>query len=416
MRQASLISIFLLSLYLMVAMPNQARSQENCVLQPPVIHIDFGSGNEQVDPNLSSSDNYERIYQDCPGDGHYSILSYSSGCHGNHWITLNQDHTPGDANGKLMLVNAAYQPGTFFVTALKGLSPNKKYEFGVWLVNVCKPEYECTDIRPSLRFSIETSTGVEVARFATGEVTPTGQVSWLQYTAMFTAPAVVGPLFLKVFNKNDGGCGNDFAMDDITVRECIIPPVEKATTAPKPVVKPTTPPKAVASTVPVKKAVAKQTPPAPTAAKKVVLASPGPVARDSAVASRPATGQRASISIPKPISSRANPVVKHIETVNSEIVIDLYDNGEIDGDTVSIYHNNNLVVSRAALSEKAVSFHFQVDGTNPHHELVMVANNLGSIPPNTSLMIVTTRDKRYEVFISSSEQKNAKVVIDLKNP
>lgn len=43
----------------------------------------------------------------------------------------------------------------------------------------------------------------------------------------------------------------------------------------------------------------------------------------------------------------------------------------------------------------------------PPHELVMVANNLGSIPPNTSLMIITANDKRYEVFISSSEQKNA---------
>lgn len=50
----------------------------------------------------------------------------------------------------------------------------------------------------------------------------------------------------------------------------------------------------------------------------------------------------------------------------------------------------------------------------PPHELVMVANNLGSIPPNTSLMIITANDKRYEVFISSSEQKNARVINDLK--
>ena len=98
------------------------------------------------------------------------------------------------------------------------------------------------------------------------------------------------------------------------------------------------------------------------------------------------------------------------------MVIDLYDNGEIDGDTVSVYHNNTLIVSRARLSAKAISFRFPVDGAHPHHELVMVANNLGSIPPNTSLMIITAKDKRYEVFISSSEQKNAKVVIDLKNP
>jgi len=55
-----------------------------------------------------------------------------------------------------------------------------------------------------------------------------------------------------------------------------------------------------------------------------------------------------------------------------------------------------------------------VNRDQPHHELVMVADNLGSIPPNTSLMIVTAGAKRYEVFISSTKQKNAKVVLDLK--
>jgi hypothetical protein len=66
------------------------------------------------------------------------------------------------------------------------------------------------------------------------------------------------------------------------------------------------------------------------------------------------------------------------------------------------------------LSEKAISLNIAIDPSSPHHELVMVAENLGSIPPNTSLMIVTAGTKRYEVFISSSEQKNAKVVFDLK--
>jgi hypothetical protein len=44
----------------------------------------------------------------------------------------------------------------------------------------------------------------------------------------------------------------------------------------------------------------------------------------------------------------------------------------------------------------------------------MVADNLGTIPPNTSVMIITTATNRYELFISSNEQKNAKVVFDLR--
>jgi hypothetical protein len=117
---------------------------------------------------------------------------------------------------------------------------------------------------------------------------------------------------------------------------------------------------------------------------------------------------------PPVLTRRANPLVKQIETEAGEIRLDLYDNGEIDGDTVSIYHNNTLLVAHAKLSQKPISFHIAVDAAHPHHEFIMVADNLGSIPPNTSMMIITTGTKRYEVFISSTEQKNAKVVLDLK--
>jgi hypothetical protein len=107
-------------------------------------------------------------------------------------------------------------------------------------------------------------------------------------------------------------------------------------------------------------------------------------------------------------------VAKRIETPAGKIKVDLYDNGEIDGDTVSIYHNNMLTLSHARLSQNAITIYIDIDKSNPHHELVMVANNLGSIPPNTSLMIVNTGTQRYEVFILSNEQKNAKVIFDLK--
>ena len=74
-----------------------------------------------------------------------------------------------------------------------------------------------------------------------------------------------------------------------------------------------------------------------------------------------------------------------------------------------------MIVSHAGLSSKPVTFKIKVDDKNPLHELVMVADNLGSIAPNTSLMVITTKYKRYEEFISSTEQKNAKVLINLKN-
>lgn len=117
---------------------------------------------------------------------------------------------------------------------------------------------------------------------------------------------------------------------------------------------------------------------------------------------------------PAILKTRDNELFKKIETEAGEIRINLYDNGEIDGDTVSIYHNNKLVRSHVRLSQDAIPIVIAINAAEPHHELVMVAENLGSIPPNTSVMVITTPANRYEVFISSNTQKNAKVIFDLK--
>jgi len=114
------------------------------------------------------------------------------------------------------------------------------------------------------------------------------------------------------------------------------------------------------------------------------------------------------------LKNRENPLVRKFATEAGEIKINVYDNGEIDGDTVSIYHNNQLIRSRAGLSQKPISITINVNAAEPYHEVIMVADNLGSIPPNTSVMIISTPATRYQVFISSNEQKNAKVVFELK--
>jgi type IV secretory pathway VirB9-like protein len=65
------------------------------------------------------------------------------------------------------------------------------------------------------------------------------------------------------------------------------------------------------------------------------------------------------------------------------------------------------MVSGQRLSTEPISLN--VTMTEDDNELIMYAENLGSIPPNTALMIVTVGDKRYEVNISSTEQTNGAV-------
>ena len=109
------------------------------------------------------------------------------------------------------------------------------------------------------------------------------------------------------------------------------------------------------------------------------------------------------------LRSRENSLVETF-IINSETVsVKLYDNGQIDNDTISVYLDKQLVLSKKRLSAAPLSINLKMDESNPDHELIMVAENLGEIPPNTSLMVVIAGDKRYEVRITSTEQKNAMV-------
>ena len=93
----------------------------------------------------------------------------------------------------------------------------------------------------------------------------------------------------------------------------------------------------------------------------------------------------------------------------------LYDNSEIDDDTISVYMDDQMVLSGKRLSASPLNVTLKMDDTNPEHVLVMVAENLGRIPPNTSLMIVQVGDKRYQVRITSTNQKNAMVRFRYQN-
>jgi hypothetical protein len=117
------------------------------------------------------------------------------------------------------------------------------------------------------------------------------------------------------------------------------------------------------------------------------------------------------VPVPDVIKSRSNPLVKTIITNLPDIKVELYDNGEIDGDTITVYDNNAVIAWKKRLTDKPVTLNIKADANITSHEFVMVADNLGSIPPNTALMIITTGGKRYQLFISSDKQKNAKVIV-----
>jgi hypothetical protein len=114
--------------------------------------------------------------------------------------------------------------------------------------------------------------------------------------------------------------------------------------------------------------------------------------------------------IPEVLANRKNELVKTITVNTNEVELNIYDDGAIDHDTISVYLDKKLVVAHKMLTDQAIVVKLHLDDDNNYHEVVMVADNEGEIPPNTSLMVVKAGDKRYEVRIVSTEQKNATVI------
>lgn len=169
-------------------------------------------------------------------------------------------------------------------------------------------------------------------------------------------------------------------------------------------------------------AIARNTPPRPKPpVKKEEPAAPNPSEKTSipnlAKADTPQTKKMAPVTIvPKVLVNRENELVKTINLSSREVLINIYDNGTIDHDTISVYLDKKLVVSKQMLTTTPITVRFTLDDDNEYHELVMVAENLGDIPPNTSLMVVKAGDQNMEVRITSTEQKNAVVAFRYKKP
>ena len=90
----------------------------------------------------------------------------------------------------------------------------------------------------------------------------------------------------------------------------------------------------------------------------------------------------------------------------------MYDNGEIDGDTVSVLLNGKVIIAKKGLDTKPNSYTIYFDRDTPDSQmLVMYAENLGSIPPNTGLLVVREGQSVYEVRFSADLKTNAAVIL-----
>src|SRR6478609_5759774 len=192
-------------------------------LGDPVINITFGNGANTGNPLAAATTTYTFVTTSCPNDGMYTVTNSTSNCFGNSWHTLSQDHT-GGGSGYMMLINASYDPGDFYVDTVHGLCANTTYEFAAWIVNVLRPG-SCTGsglhpIKPNLTFSIETLSGTILQTQKTGDIPEDYSPTWKQYALSFRTPQGVNDVIVRLSTNAPGVCGNDLPLDDITLRAC----------------------------------------------------------------------------------------------------------------------------------------------------------------------------------------------------
>lgn len=110
--------------------------------------------------------------------------------------------------------------------------------------------------------------------------------------------------------------------------------------------------------------------------------------------------------------ARAGTVIATCKVFSPEIKIMLFDNGEIDDDIVSVYHNGKKIIDRQTLGIEPIVHTVIASDSSRFHEFVLVAENLGKIPPNTAFMRIVSGEDNYELFAKTSLEENAVIKIE----
>lgn len=169
-----------------------------------------------------------------------------------------------------------------------------------------------------------------------------------------------------------------------------------------------------------------------TASQPVATAIPSTAA--SAITTKPVTAVEKEntntiaspvqeTSSPKPditakaavIAGRKSDFSQIVNFKSDSLTISLYDNGEIDGDTVSVFLNGEVILAKQGLKSSAIKKTIYVNrGQDEDFTLVMFAESLGKYPPNTGLLVIRDGDDVYNLRFSSDFQKNAGIVFRKK--
>jgi len=157
-------------------------------------------------------------------DGRYTVSNMNY----QQWNWFNEeDHTSGDINGRMLVVNASFVPGEFYRLPVSGLCENTTYTFSSWVKNLTPRDLTHSGGFPNpcnVRFEIWDSTNTTLLKSGnTGDFLGSLNAEngeWIQFGLLFKTQPGQNSIILKMVNNGVGGYGNDLAIDDIEFKSC----------------------------------------------------------------------------------------------------------------------------------------------------------------------------------------------------
>jgi len=110
---------------------------------------------------------------------------------------------------------------------------------------------------------------------------------------------------------------------------------------------------------------------------------------------------------------RKNNLLQTIEVSSDSLLLSFYDNGVVDGDAISVYLNEQAILTNTSLKSTAIKKAIHVTDTGELN-LLLVAENMGSIPPNTGLITIRDGEKIYQLNFTADMQTNASIILRRK--
>ena len=193
----------------------------DCTIEPICTEVDFeenfGTGTGRVCDLNGATTTYVCNTVSQVEDGEYTITNTSTGLNTGWHIDM-EDHTEGDVDGRMFVVNADINPGEFYRRTIT-LNENTDYTFNAWITTVYDTDTGIcggTGNPSNVIFRIEDPGGALIEETNTGDIQNGPEPNWQEFAIAFNTGSNTD-IQLVLINNSVGGCGNDLAIDDITL-------------------------------------------------------------------------------------------------------------------------------------------------------------------------------------------------------